>query len=474
MKRNKAVVLALASAGLVATTSVALADNVVGTVEGTGPLTLVAGSSGTAKVKVVSPGNDDGEKGCNVDSGEEFVLSFAGPVGVTAPDLAVAECDVFYPVTITAAAGAQSGVVTAAIKTNTTGDGEYNLNVNIPVTVTAVVVPEGDDDTPPVDTDRDGSPDAADNCPSVSNAAQDDIDGDGLGDACDTNSFAPTVLRSASGGTGNEGDTLAVTGAFSDADPGTVLALSADGPADALTDNGDGTWTWSLPTTDDAAGTVTVTADDGGYTVTDTFTYSAENVAPVITQVTQQRTGPCAVTLGATFTDGGSADTHTTSVLWSDGSTELAHTFATAGTYTANVTVTDDDGGADTELVTGARAYNAPSGLLAPITTTGIRSAFKVGSTIPVKVTVTGCDGAAATGLTPSVELIPAGTQAVPVTLKSTNGKGMAWDGVQYVYNLSTKLSTQAGTALTQGTYTVVVSDPSFESPVSAALDVRQ
>jgi hypothetical protein len=40
-------------------------------------------------------------------------------------------------------------------------------------------------DTQVVDSDGDGIPDSADNCPTVANADQRDTDGDGLGDACD-------------------------------------------------------------------------------------------------------------------------------------------------------------------------------------------------------------------------------------------------------------------------------------------------
>jgi predicted acyl esterase len=39
---------------------------------------------------------------------------------------------------------------------------------------------------PPPDGDGDGVPDASDNCPTVANPGQQDVDGDGIGDACDT------------------------------------------------------------------------------------------------------------------------------------------------------------------------------------------------------------------------------------------------------------------------------------------------
>jgi hypothetical protein len=65
------------------------------------------------------------------------------------------------------------------------------------------------------------------------------------------------------------------------------------------------------------------------------------------------------VSMSATYSDPGSNDTHTAVVDWGDattstpaasgGSLSASHTYGAAGIYTICVTVTDDDGGADTE-----------------------------------------------------------------------------------------------------------------------------
>lgn len=44
---------------------------------------------------------------------------------------------------------------------------------------------------PPPDRDRDGVPDFSDNCPDVANPDQRDVDGDGMGSACDPGEVAP-------------------------------------------------------------------------------------------------------------------------------------------------------------------------------------------------------------------------------------------------------------------------------------------
>jgi Thrombospondin type 3 repeat len=98
---------------------------------------------------------------------------------------------------------------------------------------------------PPADTDGDGVADASDNCPSVSNADQADADSDGLGDACDSNSYAPASSTAAADATGNEGDQLGTSGAFSDGDGNNTLSISKVSGAGTVTPNADGTWSWS-------------------------------------------------------------------------------------------------------------------------------------------------------------------------------------------------------------------------------------
>ncbi len=70
------------------------------------------------------------------------------------------------------------------------------------ITVTATDLPVGGEDVtaradslqvPPPDQDGDGVPDGEDNCPTVANADQSDVDGDGLGDACDPDIDGDTV-----------------------------------------------------------------------------------------------------------------------------------------------------------------------------------------------------------------------------------------------------------------------------------------
>jgi len=230
--------------------------------------------------------------------------------------------------------------------------------------------------TPPVtDTDNDGVPDDEDNCVLVPNADQADADGDGFGDACDSNSYAPVVNTAADDATGNEGDTLTTLGAFSDADGNSSLTITFSGAGTGV-DNGDGTWSWSFPTDDNGSGSVTVTADDGEHAVaTDSFDWSAANVAPTVDAGTDQpgfEGSPVSFTFSCT--DPGTADTWTGTVNWGDSNSEslgavtcnsgtfsASHTYVDNGDYAVTLTVNDDDSGSGSDTADANVANVAPN-----------------------------------------------------------------------------------------------------------------
>jgi hypothetical protein len=326
-----------------------------------------------------------------------------------------------------------------------------------------------------------------------------DADGDGVADTCDTNSYAPQVGDAAGNADGLEGTPgdPTTSGSFTDQDGNGTLALSI-GATDAgtLIPDGSGGFTWSHTTTDDDSGTVTVTASDGEHAdASQTFSWSADNVDPVIGTIATTPSGPCSVGLSASYGDQGSGDTHSAAIAWGDGDTSSfadptsspvagSHTYTANGSYTINVTVTDDDGGSDSDDAASTFATkNTAGGFLQPINAAGTRSVFKLGSTIPLKVLVTGCDGLAATGLAPTITVIKVDSSAGDAvnettvsTSSPTSGVTMRWTGEQYLYNLSTKNSQMSNlpSTLTAGTYTITATDPSFYAPVSATGDLKK
>ena len=338
--------------------------------------------------------------------------------------------------------------------------------------------------TPPADGDGDGVPDSSDNCPAVANPGQEDVDLDGLGDACDTNSYAPQVATTAADATGNEGDTLTTSGSFSDLDGNntlTVTKVSGDG---TVTDNGSGSWSWSLSTNDDGTGSVVVQASDGEHTdAQDSFTWTASDVKPELSALTLTGNNATAclagnsVGLSFSFTSA-SVDTITGSIDWGDGSTDdsfssspvsKSHSYTTAGSYTITVEVSDEDGTGVDDSDTGSVSllYNV-TGVLQPVNDTQAHqdpSIFKYGSTIPVKIRVTDCLGTSVSGLSPTISVSkvnpnppPVGTdEATQSTSAADTGNTMRYDASagQYIYNLATRPLSD-GTA----TYTIKITGP--------------
>ncbi|MBI1881727.1 MAG: cadherin-like domain-containing protein [Chloroflexi bacterium] len=160
-----------------------------------------------------------------------------------------------------------------------------------------------------------------------------------------------------------EGQAATNSGTMSDVD-GDLVTLNAS--VGTVVGNGNGTWSWNFTTSDGPAEsqTVTIFADDskGGISQT-TFELEVNNVVPTV------NAGPdVSINRGVTFTGSGSftdpgADNWTATVDYGDGSGVqplvlnpdktflLSHTYTNDDSYTVMVTVTDDDGGTESDTL---------------------------------------------------------------------------------------------------------------------------
>lgn len=118
---------------------------------------------------------------------------------------------------------------------------------------------------------------------------------------------------------------------------------------------------------DNGVFTATLTANDGVNTsVQGSAQVTVRNLAPVqhLLEPAAGAVFPLAatVTVKTSFTDAGAGDTHTCQVGWGDGATtagtvvggncEASHNYSSGGHHEIRVTLTDDDGGSDTDAVT--------------------------------------------------------------------------------------------------------------------------
>lgn len=382
-----------------------LADNFQNELTGLGSTTFAAPGSTTITYRLVANNAPQGDiSGCNVDISKPATVTITLPSGVTA-DKTIFQfiaCGNPGSVDVTFSSSVPGDYSITHSITGGKPGALYQNQADFMLYVTGNVA----------DTDGDGVPDASDNCPNVANADQADADNDGYGDVCDANAFAPVVATEAADASGNEGDTLTTSGAFSDADGNGTLTITKQSGAGTVTDNGDGTWSWSLVTTDNGSGTVIVQANDGEHAiVTDSFDWTAANLAPnVATPSWESTTVACrapATLTNISFSDAGVNDAPwTVDINWNDGpnttfdvntqgpQANQTHTYNTPGTYAATVTVTDKDnssGSASTVTsLTVKQVYtidflppfddSSPSGLIV--------NKMKNGRVVPVKVVI--------------------------------------------------------------------------------------
>jgi hypothetical protein len=233
--------------------------------------------------------------------------------------------------------------------------------------------------------------------------------------------------------------------------------------------------------------TVKVKATDPlGLSAESTATVDVLNVAPAVSYSAVSGNlscGPSNANYTITFADPAPADTHTAVVNWGDGNTEnlgavmssftISHTYALVGTYTATVTVTDDDGGVGFTTITKTVSYNT-SGFLQPINTDGT-SVFKYNSTIPVKIRFMNCDGSTPANLAPTISLtmVSGATPGLqinePISTSAADTTGvMRFSSNQYIYNLATKPLPDSS-----ATYRITITVPSTGQTVTVNFGLR-
>jgi hypothetical protein len=192
---------------------------------------------------------------------------------------------------------------------------------------------------------------------------------------------APTATVSPASQTINEGSTASYTATITDFGSNDVVASFVWTPTTGACTVTSSTQTSATYTcTDDFDNKVrlTVTDDDTGEGFGEA-SLKANNVAPVVGPITVtpnviQVNG--SVNLSSPFSDVGTGDTHTGVIDWDDGATSPAtilsgsgtasgsHSYAAAGVYSVQLTVTDDDGGPGSAVYQYVVVYDPSAGFV--------------------------------------------------------------------------------------------------------------
>ena len=219
----------------------------------------------------------------------------------------------------------------------------------------------------------------------------------------------PAVVNAGGNQSGAEGDTLFLSGVTFTDDPTDTHTATVDWgdgtglqPAVVVESGGTGEVQASHVYVDNGTYTATITViDSDGGPGTATKTFTIDNVSPAVdggADKTALAGQPISLADPVTFTDQGSADTHTGTVAWGDGTVEPAtfnagktltntHVYANDGDFVVTVTITDDDGG------TGTDTLNVSVGNAAPTVNAGDDMVMVEGGTLNLAATFADASG---------------------------------------------------------------------------------
>jgi hypothetical protein len=438
-KRGKALGVVAALAGLVVFAAVAFADNVVNDVDVlAGDNQIAVGGSTIVgyKINFAAVANpQDSQAGCNASDGSAMTLAINVPTGVsvtssdatwnsTNQTLTFNACSTFKYATFSSST---DGTYNITHTITDSGSGQYNNQANWTLIV-----------------------------------------GTGTG----STNQAPEVSTDAGNVSGPEGSELTNNGAFTDPDSDPLTLSVFSGLGSVLEGAVDGEWTWSYTPNDNGTAGVTIRASDGSLTADDSFTWTANNVAPTITALTPSPANALTgenVTFTGTATDPSSVDT-STGFNWSfnggaygaAGTNTYTTSFSTCGTgNTVSALAKDKDGGVSDSFTSSAVSV-FDAAILDPLKQ-GVQNAIKRGQVVPVKLTV-GCGAAPNSALSPTVRLVSGDQSAstdtddpiVSVTTSVSNADTTGFmrlaEPGKYIYNMQIPSN-----AAVDSVYTVVV-----------------